>query len=234
VVQETRLFDAAQGKTYSMRSKEEAHDYRYFPEPDLPPLVVGNARRDALRDQLPELPEARRVRFQSAYGLPAYDAALLTDTRDLSEYFEATAAACGQPKAASNWVMGEVLRTLKARATTIDQVGVSAAALAGLIAIVDAGTISTTVAKSVFDQMDGTGRAAADIVASQGLAQVSDEGVLSRVVTDVLAAHGDAVQQYRAGKKAAFGYLVGEAMKASGGNADPRRLSQLLRSTLDG
>ncbi len=234
VEQETRLFDAALGKTFSMRSKEEAHDYRYFPEPDLPPLTVSAERQGRVAAALPELPEARRARFVAEYKLPAYDAGVLTDNRPLADYFEATARACGNAKAASNWVMGEVLRTLKARATTIDQVGVSAAALAGLIALVDAGTISTTVAKSVFDQMDGTGRAAADIVASQGLAQVSDEGVLSRVVTDVLAAHGDAVQQYRAGKKAAFGYLVGEAMKASGGNADPRRLSQLLRSTLDG
>ena len=130
--------------------------------------------------------------------------------------------------------MGEVLRTLKARGATIEQVGVSAEALAGLIRLVDAGTISNTIAKAVFEQMDGTGRAAADIVAEQGLAQVSDDGVLSGVVRGVLDAHADAVQQYRNGKKAAFGYLVGEAMKASSGQADPRRLSQLLRAALDG
>jgi aspartyl-tRNA(Asn)/glutamyl-tRNA(Gln) amidotransferase subunit B len=234
VEQETRLFDAALGKTFSMRSKEEAHDYRYFPEPDLPPVTVPAARVARVAAALPELPDARRARFVAEYRLPAYDAGVLTDNRALADYFEDTARASGNPKAASNWVMGEVLRTLKARGTSIDQVGVTPAALADLIRLVDAGTVSNTVAKAVFEQMDGTGRAAADIVAEQGLAQVSDEGVLAGVVASVLGAHADAVQQYRHGKKAAFGFLVGEAMKASGGNADPRRLSQLLRTTLDG
>ena len=233
VVQETRLFDAALGKTFSMRSKEEAHDYRYFPEPDLPPLVVTSERRQQVAAALPELPEARRERFIAEYKLPAYDAAVLTESRPLADYFEAVARAAGSPKAASNWVMGEVLRTLKAGGGTIERVGVSAEALAGLIRLVDAGTISNTTAKAVFEQMDGTGRAAADIVAEQGLAQVSDDGVLSGVVRGVLDAHADAVQQYRSGKKAAFGYLVGEAMKASSGQADPRRLSQLLRAALE-
>ena len=150
IVQETRLFDAAQGKTYSMRSKEEAHDYRYFPEPDLPPLTVDDSRREALRAVLPELPEARSARFQGQYGLPAYDAELLTQTRELAEYFEATANAAGNPKAASNWVMGEVLRTMKERAVPIERVPLSPAALAGLIRIVEQGTISSTVAKDVF------------------------------------------------------------------------------------
>jgi aspartyl-tRNA(Asn)/glutamyl-tRNA(Gln) amidotransferase subunit B len=234
VLQETRLFDAALGKAFSMRSKEEAHDYRYFPEPDLPPLVVTSERRQRVAAALPELPEARRERFVAEYKLPAYDAAILTESRPLADYFEAVARAAGNPKAASNWVMGEVLRTLKAGGATIEQVGVSAEALAGLIRLVNAGTLSNTTAKAVFEQMDGTGRAAADIVAEQGLAQVSDDGVLSGVVRGVLDAHADAVQQYRNGKKAAFGYLVGEAMKASSGQADPRRLSQLLRAALDG
>jgi aspartyl-tRNA(Asn)/glutamyl-tRNA(Gln) amidotransferase subunit B len=233
VVQETRLFDAALGKTFSMRSKEEAHDYRYFPEPDLPPLVVDGARRDKVATALPELPEARHARFIAQYKLPAYDAGVLTESRALADYFEAVAGAAGNAKAASNGVMGEVLRTLKARGAGIEAVGVGAEALAGLIALVDTGTISNTTAKAVFEQMDGTGRLAADIVAEQGLAQVSDDGVLSGVVDGVLAAHGDAVQQYRNGKKAAFGFLVGEAMKASSGHADPRRLSQLLRAALD-
>ncbi len=234
VEQETRLFDAALGKTFSMRSKEEAHDYRYFPEPDLPPLTVPAARAARVAAALPELPDARQARFVAEYRLPAYDAAVLTDSRALADYFEDTARASGNAKAASNWVMGEVLRTLKARGTSIDHVGVTPAALGDLIRLVDAGTLSNTVAKAVFEQMDGTGRAAAAIVAEQGLGQVSDEGVLAGVVAGVLGTHADAVQQYRTGKKAAFGFLVGEAMKASGGNADPRRLSQLLRTTLDG
>ncbi|MCC7123492.1 MAG: Asp-tRNA(Asn)/Glu-tRNA(Gln) amidotransferase subunit GatB, partial [Acidobacteria bacterium] len=145
IVQETRLFDAAQGKTYSMRSKEEAHDYRYFPEPDLPPLTVAVSRRETLRDALPELPEARSHRFQTQYGLPAYDAELLTQTRELAEYFEATATASSNPKAASNWVMGEVLRTIKERDIAVTDVPVTPEALAGLITIVDKGTISSTV-----------------------------------------------------------------------------------------
>jgi aspartyl-tRNA(Asn)/glutamyl-tRNA(Gln) amidotransferase subunit B len=234
VVQETRLFDSALGRTFSMRSKEEAHDYRYFPEPDLPPVLVPEARRARVAAAMPELPDARRARFVRDYALPEYDAGVLTEQRGLADYFEAVAAAAGNPKAASNWVMGEVLRTLKAREATIAEVGVSAAALGGLIRLVDAGTISTTVAKAVFEQMYGTGREAAAIVAEQGLAQVSDDGALGTLVADVLSRHGDTVAQYRGGRKQAFGFLVGEAMKASGGKADPKRLSQLLRSALDG
>ena len=232
VVQETRLFDAAQGKTYSMRSKEEAHDYRYFPEPDLPPLVVGNARRDALRDQLPELPEARRVRFQSAYGLPAYDAALLTDTRDLSEYFEATAAAGGQPKAASNWVMGEILRTIKEQGVGIDRFPITPEALGALIRIVEAGTISSTVAKDVFAKMFASGRTPADIVEADGLAQVSDLSALEPHVVDVVRAHPEVIAEVRAGKDRKFQFLVGQVMKASRGKADPKVVTELLKRAI--
>ncbi len=233
VVQETRLFDSALGRTFSMRSKEEAHDYRYFPEPDLPPLTVPPSRRARLAAAMPELPEARKARFIAAHKLPAYDAGVLTETRGLADYFEAVAAASGNAKAASNWVMGEVLRLLKAHDATIATVGVTAEALGALIRLVDGGTISNTVAKSVFEQMYGTGRQAADVVAEQGLAQVSDEGAIMAIVRDVMAAQAEAVAQYRGGKKAAFGYLVGEAMKASAGKADPKRLSQMLRASLD-
>ena len=161
IVQETRLFDAAQGKTYSMRSKEEAHDYRYFPDPDLPALVVDAARRGRIERALPELPAARRRRFIEQYALPEYDATLLTQTRQLADYFEATATHSGNPKAASNWVMGEVLRTMKERAIDIVAVPITPAALAGLITIVEQGTISSTVAKEVFVKMYGSGRPAA-------------------------------------------------------------------------
>jgi len=232
VVQETRLFDAAQGKTYSMRSKEEAHDYRYFPEPDLPPLVVDAGRREGLRDVLPELPEARRARFESSYGLPAYDAALLTETRGLSEYFEAVTAACGQPKAASNWVMGEVLRTIKDQGVGIDAFPVSPSALGALIRIVEAGTISSTVAKDVFARMYDTGRAASDIVEAEGLAQVSDVSALEPHVRAVVEAHPDVVAEIRAGKDRKFQFLVGQVMKASRGKADPKAVTDLLRKAL--
>ena len=233
IVQETRLFDSALGRTFSMRSKEEAHDYRYFPEPDLPPVVVPEARRARVAAAMPELPDVRRARFVAEYRLPEYDAGVLTESRGLADYFEQVAAAAGNAKAASNWVMGEVLRVLKAKDATIAAVGVSAEALGGLIRLVDAGTISTTVAKAVFEQMYGTGREARAIVDEQGLAQVSDDGALSAMVDDLITRHADTVAQYRAGRKQAFGFLVGEAMKASGGKADPKRLSQLLRSTLD-
>ena len=233
VVQETRLFDSALGRTFSMRSKEEAHDYRYFPEPDLPPLVVSAARLARVAADLSELPDDRRARFVRDHKLPLYDASVLTDTRGMADYFEAVAAASGNAKAASNWVMGEVLRLLKAHDAAIGSVGVTADALGALIRLVDGGTISTTVAKGVFEQMYGTGRLAADIVAEQGLAQVSDEGALTQLVNQVVRAQPDAVAQYRAGKKATFGFLVGDAMKASGGTADPKRLSQLLRAALD-
>jgi aspartyl-tRNA(Asn)/glutamyl-tRNA(Gln) amidotransferase subunit B len=232
VVQETRLFDAAQGKTYSMRSKEEAHDYRYFPEPDLPPLVVDAGRREGLRHALPELPEARRARFASAYGLPAYDAALLTESRGLSEYFEAVSAACGQPKAASNWVMGEVLRTIKEQGVGIDAFPVSPAALGALIRIVEAGTISSTVAKDVFARMYDTGRTASDIVEAEGLAQVSDVSALDPHVRAVVEAHPDVVAEIRAGKDRKFQFLVGQVMKASRGKADPKAVTDLLRKAL--
>ncbi|MGE0815180.1 MAG: Asp-tRNA(Asn)/Glu-tRNA(Gln) amidotransferase subunit GatB [Vicinamibacterales bacterium] len=233
IVQETRLFDSALGRTFSMRTKEEAHDYRYFPEPDLPPVEVSAERRDRVAALMPELPAARRARFVREHGLPDYDAGVLTETRGLADYFEAVAAACANAKAASNWVMGEVLRVLKARGAAIDDVGVTAEALGRLIRLVLAGTISTTAAKGVFEEMYGTGREAAAIVADRGLAQVSDDGALGAFVDQVLAAQPDAVAQYRAGKKATFGFLVGEAMKASGGKADPKRLSQLLRTALD-
>ena len=158
---------------------------------------------------------------------------ILTETRGLADYFEATAAACANPKGASNWVMGEVLRVLKTHGTGIDQVGVTPSALGELIRLVDDGTISTTAAKTVFEQMYGTASRPRDIVDAQGLAQVSDAGALQAIVAAVIAGQRDAVAQYRAGKKAAFGFLVGEAMKASAGRGDPRRLSQLLRETLD-
>jgi aspartyl-tRNA(Asn)/glutamyl-tRNA(Gln) amidotransferase subunit B len=232
VVQETRLFDSAQGRTYSMRSKEEAHDYRYFPEPDLPPLVVDAARRDVVARTLPELPEARRARLVAQYGLPEYDADLLTQTRALTDYFEATAAASGNAKASSNWIMGELLRTLKERSLTIDAVTITPAALAGLIRIVDAGTISSTVAKNVFATMLDSGRSAESIVQSEGLAQIEDVEALAGIVRDAVAANPDAVSQVRKGRNNAFGFLVGYVMKASKGKANPRLVNDLLKKEL--
>jgi len=232
VVQETRLFDAARGTTHSMRSKEEAHDYRYFPEPDLPPLFVDEARRAAIRAALPELPEARRLRFIADYALPEYDAALLTQTRGVADYFEETARQSGNAKAASNWVMGEVLRNMKERAIAIEAVPITPAALAGLIAIVDKGTISSTVAKDVFAQMFDTGRAAAEIVAADGLAQISDTSSLEPIVQRVLAAHPDVVAEIKAGKDRKFQFLVGQVMKETKGKGDPKLVTDLMRAAI--
>jgi aspartyl-tRNA(Asn)/glutamyl-tRNA(Gln) amidotransferase subunit B len=232
VVQETRLFDAAQGRTYSMRSKEEAHDYRYFPEPDLPPLTVDAARRRAIAETLPELPEARMARFVRDYAIPQYDADLLTQTRGLADYFEATAMAAKNAKAASNWVMGELLRTMKERNVAVEHVPLTPAALAGLIALIDRGTISSTVAKEVFAKMYDTGRAADDIVEAEGLAQTSDAGALAGIVREAVAANPDAVDQVRKGRNNAFGFLVGHVMKASKGKANPRVVTELLKKEL--
>jgi aspartyl-tRNA(Asn)/glutamyl-tRNA(Gln) amidotransferase subunit B len=232
VVQETRLWDSAAGRTVSMRSKEEAHDYRYFPEPDLPPLVVNDARIAAVRETMPELPEARRQRFVTAYGLPPYDAGVLTSSAELGNYFEEVATASGNPKAASNWVMGELLRTMKERGVSIDQVPLAPAALAGLIALVEKGTISSSIAKDVFAKMYDTGRSADAIVAADGLAQNSDEGALLAIVRDVIARNAEAAAQFRAGKSQTFGFLVGQVMKGSGGKANPRLANELLRREL--
>jgi aspartyl-tRNA(Asn)/glutamyl-tRNA(Gln) amidotransferase subunit B len=233
VAQETRLFDSSTGRTFSMRSKEEAHDYRYFPEPDLLPLAVDARRVEAVRQTLPELPEARRQRFVAAYGLPAYDAGVLTQSAELAGYFEQVAAEAGNPKAASNWVMGELLRTLKEHGTSITDVPLSPRALAGLIRLVDNGALSSSLAKDVFAKMYDSGRSAEDIVAADGLAQIDDESVLLALVHDVIARHSDAVAQYRAGKNATFGFLVGQVMKGSRGKANPKLANQLLKRELD-
>jgi aspartyl-tRNA(Asn)/glutamyl-tRNA(Gln) amidotransferase subunit B len=232
IVQETRLFDAAQGKTYSMRSKEEAHDYRYFPEPDLPPLVVDAERRQAIERALPELPEARRRRFITQYAIPEYDAALLTQTRGVAEYFEETARLSGNAKASSNWVMGEILRAMKDKAVAIDAVPITPAALAGLIAIVDRGTISSTVAKEVFATMYDSGRDAAGIVAAGGLAQISDSSSLEPIVRRVVEAHPDVVAEIRAGKDRKFQFLVGQVMKETRGKGDPKIVTDLMRAVI--
>jgi aspartyl-tRNA(Asn)/glutamyl-tRNA(Gln) amidotransferase subunit B len=229
IVQETRLFDAAQGRTHSMRSKEEAHDYRYFPDPDLPPLTVTGTARGGLAAALPELPEARRARFVSAFGLPAYDAAVLTQSRGVADYFEATARASGYPKAASNWVMGEIMRRMKEQEPATGTPPVEPAALAGLVRLVEEGAISSTVAKDVLDEMARTGRGAVEIVETRGLRQISDTAELEPIVARVIEAHPDIVADVRAGKERKLQFLVGAVMKQTGGKADPRRVTDLVR-----
>ncbi len=233
VEHETRLWDPAVGRTLSMRSKEDAHDYRYFPEPDLPPVLVETAWIDAIRAALPELPDARRRRFIAQYGLSEYDAALLTQSAATAAYFEATAADAGNAKAASNWIMGELTRKMNELAVPIDSVPIPPAALAGLIRLVDSGTISGPTAKDVFEKMYGSGRSAADIVAAEGLGRIDDEGAVEASVRTVLAANADAVAQYRAGKRQTFGYLVGQVIKSMSGKANPALVNTIVRRELD-
>ena len=230
---ETRLWDAAAGRTLSMRSKEEAHDYRYFPEPDLPPLRIEPAVIQELKRTLPELPDARRRRFVAQYALPDYDASLLTQSHALAAYFEATAAAAGNAKAASNWIMGELTRKMNEAGVRIEQVPLTPEALAGLIRLVDSGTISGPTAKEVFEKMYASGRSAQAIVEADGLARIDDEAAVQAAVAKVIAAHGDAVTQYRAGKKQTYGFLVGKVIKQMGGKANPALVNALVRRELD-
>jgi aspartyl-tRNA(Asn)/glutamyl-tRNA(Gln) amidotransferase subunit B len=234
VTQETRLFDSSTSRTFSMRSKEEAHDYRYFPEPDLPPLVVDEARIDAVRRTMPELPEARKRRFAASYALPEYDAGVLTQSVALADYFEKAAAAAGNAKAASNWVMGEVSRVINERRIGIAEFPVAADALGGLIRLVDKGTISGAIAKDVFARMIDSGRQAGEIVDAEGLAQIGDEAAIVSAIRNVLAEHASTVAQYRGGKQQTFGFLVGQVMKATSGKANPKLANQLLKRELDG
>ena len=236
--QETRLWDSAAGRTVTMRSKEEAHDYRYFPEPDLPPLHVDPAWIERVAASLPALPEARRTRLMSDYGLSRDQAVQATQVRPgLDAFFEETTAASGNAKASINWTLGELNRKMNEVGT--DDVEamrqrVSPQALAELIGVIDAGTISVTTAKNVFETMYADGRSAKEIVTAEGLAQIDDESALEATVRDAVASHPDAVGQVRAGKTAALGFLVGQVMKATGGRANPKLVDQLLRRAIDG
>jgi aspartyl-tRNA(Asn)/glutamyl-tRNA(Gln) amidotransferase subunit B len=234
VVQETRLWDSDAGRTVSMRSKEEAHDYRYFPEPDLLPLVVTRVWIDAVRATLPELPEARKARLMATYGLTDYDAEQLARViAGGAEYFEAVVAAGAPAKAASNWSQGEVRRKLKELGTDdLHAVPLPAADLAELAALTDRGVVSSTVAKEVFEKMWQTGGRAQAIIDEGGLAQIGDESALSAIVADVIGRHPEPVAQYRAGRAATFGFLVGQVMKASQGKANPKLVSELLKRAL--
>ena len=233
VVQETRLWDADAEATVAMRSKEEAHDYRYFPEPDLPPLVVETARVDAIRRSMPELPDARRSRLVAQYGLPVYDAQQLTQSRALADYFEAAVGAGAPAKAASNWIMGELARKLKDGGGDPAAGPMPPVRLAGLLGLIESGRISGSIAKAVFEKMFASGRSAEEIVAAEGLTQIDDESEIVALISGVLARNADAVAQYRSGKTATFGYLVGQVMKAAGGRANPRRVNERLREMLD-
>ncbi len=232
VEQETRLWDTAAGRTVSMRSKEDAHDYRYFPEPDLPPVEVSEAWVAEVAAALPELPEARKQRLVRNYRISPAEAAQLADTGALTAYFEAASATAGNPKAAANWAMGEVTRRLKADGDEIGAVGVSPEALGRLIRMVDAGAVSGSAAKTVFERMYGTGREAEEIVEAERLAQIGDEEQLLLVVTRVIADNDDAAARFRRGNEGSLGFLVGQVMRATRGRANPKLVNALLRRSL--
>ena len=233
VAQETRLWDTAAACTLPMRSKEEAHDYRYFPEPDLPTLEVSEEWVESIRSALPELPEQRKRRLVEQYGLPEQDAGWLSQTAALARYFEETAQASGNAKAASNWVMGSVRRYLNEQQIGIDALGVAPADLAALVTLVDGGAISGSVAKTVFERMVVSGQAPAVIVESEGLAQIDDADVLGDAVRAAIEEHPDAVASYRGGKTGTLGFLVGQVMRQTRGKANPQRVSALLKEALD-
>jgi aspartyl-tRNA(Asn)/glutamyl-tRNA(Gln) amidotransferase subunit B len=238
VAQETRLWDADREVTRSMRSKESAHDYRYFPEPDLLPLVVPDAWVDELRATLPELPDARRERFVRTYGLPEYDAEVLTARKDVADYFEAAVRTHPNPKALSNWVMGDLLRVIRERhldaALVIHDWPVPPEHLAELVRLIDDATISGKIAKTVFERMIASGMAPERIVADEGLGQVTDSDAIDAAVAAVLDANPDKVAEYRGGKDKLFGFFVGQVMKATQGKANPQKVNERLKQRLGG
>ncbi len=238
VVQETRLYDPDKKETRSMRSKEDAMDYRYFPDPDLPPLMIAQDWIDRVKASLPELPGAMRERFVKDYGLPEYDAMVLTQSKGMAAYFEAVVAATGreQAKPAANWMMGDVASTLNREGIEIDASPVSAEQLSLLLKRIADGTISNKIAKEVFAAMWEAASSSAvladEIIESKGLKQISDTGALEKIVDDVLAANAKSVEEYKSGKEKAFNALIGQAMKASKGKANPAQLTELLKQKL--
>ncbi|MGE4134062.1 MAG: Asp-tRNA(Asn)/Glu-tRNA(Gln) amidotransferase subunit GatB [Bdellovibrionales bacterium] len=234
IVQETRLYDSTKNRTYSMRSKEEAHDYRYFPDPDLLPVRLEKSLIEKIRGELPELPLARAGRFQADFGLPAYDSFVLTAEKALADYFEQVADQSKNPKAASNWIMVELLRELNEARVEVESSPISASSLAGLIRMIDSKEISGKMAKEVFAEMWKTSKEPAEIVKSKGMTQISDSGALEKIVDTVMTANASAVAEYRGGKQKLFGFFVGQVMKASKGQANPEMVNQILQTKLKG
>jgi aspartyl-tRNA(Asn)/glutamyl-tRNA(Gln) amidotransferase subunit B len=233
IIHETLLWDAGAGMARPMRGKEEAHDYRYLPEPDLPPLTISSAWIDKIRAELPELPRAKKARFIEQYQLPLYDAEILTDSRDLADYYEAVAANCKDYKMISNWMMGDVLRVLNERKIDITDFPVSPARLSELINLVLDDTISLNIAKKVYEEMLTSGETPKTIVEKKELAQISDYSAIETLIDRVLADFPGQVEQFKSGKEKVFGFLVGQVMRATRGKANPALLNEILRKKLN-
>jgi aspartyl-tRNA(Asn)/glutamyl-tRNA(Gln) amidotransferase subunit B len=236
LIQETRLWDESRQETRSMRSKESAHDYRYFPDPDLLPLVIDDAWITEIRASLPELPAQRKARFMSDYSLSDYDAELLTGRRDIADYFEAAVKTYANPKALSNWIVGDVFRVLKERKLDlqlyIGQWPIAAQHLAEMVRLIDQGTISGKIGKTIFEAILESGRAPQQIVREQGLEQVSDTASIESIIDKVLAVNSKQVEQYKSGSEKVFGFFVGQIMKATQGKANPQKVNEILREKL--
>ncbi len=230
--QETRLWNIERGETAVMRSKEEAHDYRYFPDPDLVPLNLDKEWVEGFRDNLPELPAVRTKRFVLDYGLPEYDATILTTSKGMADYFESSVKLFNQPKTVSNWVMGELTRELNNSGTEISASPVTPERLVSLVRMVDKGTISLKVAREIFPELYRSGKTPEQIVQDKGLTQVSDEGALELLIAEVVSKNPSQVAQFKEGKQQVLGFLVGQVMKASGGKANPGKVNELLRKIL--
>ena len=230
--QEKRLYDPDRHETSPMRSKEEANDYRYFPDPDLLPVEVDDAFSESIRASLPELADAKRERFVRQYALSTEQADLLTESRELADYFEATLAAGATARAAANWIMGELSAAMNRNETQLRQIPVSPAALASIIASVDDGTLSAAMGKQVFEAVWAGEGEPETIIAARGLRQVTDSGAIEAMVEKVITANPDQVEQFRAGKQKVLGFLVGQVMKASTGKANPKQVNALMRDKL--
>ena len=233
IVQQTRLWDPAKNKTSAMRGKEEAHDYRYFPDPDLLPLVIDSEWLQSIKESLPELPDQKKNRFMAQFDLPAYDAGLLTSDRELADYFEACAGRFPHPKPVSNWIMGSLLGLLNARDKTIAESPISPENLARLLALVEEGVISGKIAKTVFDDMARTGKPAKQIVEEKGLVQITDTGAIDDVVAKVISNNPKEVAAYKSGKTKLLGFFVGRVMKETRGKANPKLVNEILKKKLD-
>jgi aspartyl-tRNA(Asn)/glutamyl-tRNA(Gln) amidotransferase subunit B len=234
MIKQTRTWDENKGITVFMRSKEESSDYRYFPDPDLLPVNVDEARIERLRKTLPEMPDSRKQRYVQTWGLPEYDANLISSTREMADFFEATVAAYGgEAKAVSNWVMGELTRLINQERLEMSELKIQPDALAKMLLLLDKGTISGKIAKTVFEEMFMTGKDPEVIVKEKGLVQISDTGELETVAQTVIAANPQSVADYKAGKEKAIGFLVGQMMKETKGRANPGLVNELLRKELE-
>ncbi|WP_059048933.1 Asp-tRNA(Asn)/Glu-tRNA(Gln) amidotransferase subunit GatB [Paenibacillus senegalimassiliensis] len=234
VVQETRRWDESQGKTFSMRGKEEAHDYRYFPDPDLVTLHIDQAWKDRIRESIPELPDARKARYTSEFGLPEYDAGVITSSKALADLFENSLSYTKDAKVVANWIMGDLLGYLNSNSLELSDVKLTGQGLGEMIGLLNKGTISSKIAKTVFKEMLESGKLPQQIVEEQGLVQISDEGAILAIVQEVVANNPASVEDYKAGKEKAIGFLVGQVMKQSKGKANPGLANKLLVDVLKG